>query len=65
MSGMMMWLVGSIPRTCDVAVWEGWRLEVIDLDSNRVDKVLASHLPETPDQPGGSETSPASPAAAC
>ncbi len=47
LSGMMMWLVGSVPRTCDVAVWEGWRLEVIDLDGNRVDKILASRLPDT------------------
>jgi putative hemolysin len=49
LSGMMMWLIGSVPRTCDVAEWEGWRLEVIDLDGNRVDKVLASSLknPET------------------
>lgn len=44
LSGMMMWLIGSVPRTCDVAEWEGWRLEVIDLDGNRVDKVLASRL---------------------
>jgi putative hemolysin len=44
LSGMMMWLIGSVPRTCDVAQWEGWRLEVIDLDGNRVDKVLASRL---------------------
>ncbi|NLW80288.1 MAG: HlyC/CorC family transporter [Desulfovibrionales bacterium] len=65
LSGMMMWLVGSIPRTCDVAVWEGWRLEVIDLDGNRVDKVLASRLPETKGQPGSPETPSASPEAAC
>lgn len=42
LSGMMMWLIGSVPRTCDVVEWEGWKLEVIDLDGNRVDKVLAS-----------------------
>ncbi|PKN43679.1 MAG: hypothetical protein CVU60_01285 [Deltaproteobacteria bacterium HGW-Deltaproteobacteria-18] len=44
LSGMMMWLIGSVPRTCDVAEWEDWRLEVIDLDGNRVDKVLASRM---------------------
>lgn len=44
LSGMMMWLSGSVPRTCDVVEWEGWRLEVVDLDGNRVDKVLASKL---------------------
>ncbi len=47
LSGMMMWLIGSVPRTSDVTEWEGWRLEVIDLDGNRVDKVLASRLDDT------------------
>jgi putative hemolysin len=50
---MMMWLIGSLPRTSDVAEWEGWRLEVVDMDGNRIDKVLASSLqagdvPENP-----------------
>ena len=46
LSGLMMWLLGRLPRTADVATWEGWRLEVVDLDGKRVDKVLASRLPE-------------------
>ncbi len=47
LGGMMMWLIGSIPRTCDVVEWEGWHFEVIDLDGNRIDKVLASRLSDT------------------
>jgi putative hemolysin len=50
LSGMMMWLIGSLPRTSDVAEWEGWRLEVVDMDGNRIDKVLASSL-QTGDVP--------------
>jgi putative hemolysin len=46
LSGLMMWLLGRLPQTADVAIWEGWRLEVVDLDGKRVDKVLASRLPE-------------------
>lgn len=46
LSGMMMWLIGNLPRTGDIAEWEGWKLEVIDLDGNRIDKVLASRLPD-------------------
>lgn len=46
LSGMMMWLLNRLPRTGDVSEWEQWRLEVIDLDGRRVDKVLASRLPE-------------------
>lgn len=46
LSGMMMWLLGRVPRTGDMAVWEQWRLEVVDLDGRRIDKVLASRVPE-------------------
>lgn len=46
LSGLLMWLLGRLPQTADVATWEGWRLEVVDLDGKRVDKVLASRLPE-------------------
>lgn len=51
LSGMMMWLVGSVPRTCDVAEWEGWRFEVVDLDGNRIDKVLASKISGPAEEP--------------
>lgn len=44
LSGMIMWLIGKIPHTGDIVEWEGWRFEVIDLDGNRIDKVLASSL---------------------
>ncbi|MDR1423776.1 MAG: hemolysin family protein [Azoarcus sp.] len=46
LSGMVMWLLGRLPRTGDVITWEAWRLEVVDLDGKRIDKVLASRLPE-------------------
>jgi putative hemolysin len=54
LSGLMMWLLGRLPQTADSAVWEGWRLEVVDLDGKRVDKVLASQVPpeELPPPPG-------------
>lgn len=45
-SGMVMALLGTVPRTGSHVVWEGWRLEVVDMDGNRVDKVLAERLPE-------------------
>ncbi len=46
LSGMVMWLLGRLPNTGDVATWENWRLEVVDLDGRRIDKVLASAMPE-------------------
>lgn len=42
LSGLIMWLLGRLPRTGDIAIWEDWTLEVVDLDGKRVDKVLAS-----------------------
>lgn len=54
LSGMVMWLLGRIPSTGDIVVWENWRLEVVDLDGKRIDKVLASRLPEQT-TPSGSE----------
>jgi putative hemolysin len=51
LSGLIMWLLGRLPHTGDITTWEGWQLEVVDLDGKRVDKVLASRLPENlPDE---------------
>jgi putative hemolysin len=45
LAGMIMLLLGRLPKTADVVEWEGWRFEVVDLDGKRVDKVMASALP--------------------
>jgi putative hemolysin len=50
LSGMLMVLLGRLPQTSDFAAWERWRFEVVDMDGKRVDKVLATRLP---DQPSG------------
>ncbi len=50
LSGMMMCLLGRLPATGDVAAWEGWRLEVVDVDGRRLDKVLASRVPAPVEQ---------------
>jgi putative hemolysin len=42
LSGLLMFLLGRLPHTGEKAQWEGWELEVVDLDGKRVDKVLAS-----------------------
>jgi putative hemolysin len=46
LSGMMMWLLGRVPETGDITFWESWRLEVVDMDSKRIDKVLATRIEE-------------------
>lgn len=56
LSGLMMLLLGRLPQTGDISRWEDWQLEVVDLDGKRVDKVLASRLPNS-QKPDGSEES--------
>ncbi len=45
LAGMLIVLLGRLPRVADHVDWEGWRFEVVDMDERRVDKVLASRLP--------------------
>jgi putative hemolysin len=47
LAGMIMLLLGRLPRTADAVSWDGWRFEVVDLDGKRVDKVLVQRT-ETP-----------------
>jgi putative hemolysin len=61
LSGMMMCLLDRLPDTGDVGEWEQWRLEVVDLDGRRVDKVLASRLPERADSHNNMDSSPSFP----
>ena len=49
LSGMMMLLLGRVPQTTDRVSWEGWILEVVDVDGKRIDKVLASRADNTPE----------------
>lgn len=49
LAGMIMLLLGRLPRTADSVEWGDWRFEVVDLDGKRVDKVLASQIPPPPE----------------
>ncbi len=46
LAGMIMLLLGRLPNVTDRVEWGGWAFEVVDLDGKRVDKVLASRLPD-------------------
>ncbi len=50
LSGLVMWLLGRMPRTGDVMTWENWTLEIVDLDGQRIDKVLASKISAEPEE---------------
>ena len=45
-AGMVIAHFGRIPNTGEWFDWEGWRIEVVDLDGPRVDKLLLQRLPE-------------------
>ena len=45
LAGMLMLLLGRLPRTGDFVDWNGWRFEIVDLDGRRIDKVQASLRP--------------------
>jgi putative hemolysin len=47
LAGMVMLLLGRLPQTTDAVEWEGWRYEVVDMDGKRIDKILASRLPDS------------------
>ena len=42
LSGMLMLLMGRLPHLLDKVTWEDWRLEIVDMDGRRIDKVLAT-----------------------
>lgn len=48
LAGMMLLLLGRLPQTGDHADWEEWKLEIVDMDGRRIDKVLASRRPLPP-----------------
>ena len=45
LSGMIMLLTGTLPKVADAVQWEGWKLEIVDMDGRAIDKVLAMRLP--------------------
>jgi putative hemolysin len=42
LAGFVITQQGHIPRTSDHFIWDGFRFEVVDMDGNRVDKVLVT-----------------------
>lgn len=45
LAGYVIFQLGRIPAAGDAFVAEGWRLEVVDMDGRRIDKILATRLP--------------------
>jgi putative hemolysin len=44
-AGFLLAALGRIPQTGDHVVAQNWRVEVVDMDGRRIDKVLAERVP--------------------
>ncbi len=44
-AGLVLALLGHIPKAGEHTDWRGWRFEVVDLDGARIDQILAQKLP--------------------
>lgn len=45
-AGMVMAVLGHIPVTAETFEWRGFRVEVVDLDGARIDKLMITRLPK-------------------
>lgn len=50
LAGMMLTLMGRIPKASDQNEWNGLRFEIMDMDGNRIDKVLVTTIPGAPSE---------------
>ncbi len=55
LSGMIMLLLGRLPRTADQVQWGGWGFEIVDMDGKRIDKVIATRTVAPRPQPAGEQ----------
>lgn len=54
LGGFIMHMLGRVPAVADHFEWQDLRFEVVDMDRNRVDKVLVARLPpDAAAQPAG------------
>ena len=45
LAGFVMLQLGRVPKVADHFEWGGWRFEVVDMDRNRVDRLLVARVP--------------------
>jgi len=45
LAGFMLYQLGYIPKVGETLEWDGWRFEVVDMDGNRIDRLLVVQLP--------------------
>lgn len=60
LGGFLMVRLRRVPRRTDAVIWGGYKFEVLDVDSYRIDQVMVTHLPE----PAAESAAPSAAAAA-
>ncbi len=49
-AGFILFQLGYIPRVSETIQWNGYCFEVMDMDGNRIDKLLVTHAPPPPEE---------------
>ena len=50
LAGFILYQLGYIPKPAEIVDWEGFRFEVMDMDGNRIDRIMISrYLPPAPE----------------
>ncbi|WP_353152263.1 hemolysin family protein [Herminiimonas fonticola] len=55
LAGFVMTFLGHIPKMSDSFEWEGYRIEVVDMDRNRIDRLLITKLDPPPEEDAADE----------
>jgi len=55
LAGFMLYQLGYIPQAAETAQWGDYRFEVVDMDGNRIDRLLVTHAPAPPEPVEGEE----------
>lgn len=50
LAGFVMTFLGHIPKMSEFFEWEGYRIEVVDMDRNRIDRLLITKLDPPPEE---------------
>lgn len=58
LGGFIMHMLERMPAVTDQFEWEGWRFEVVDMDKNRVDKVLVTRIATPGQEPADDQPKP-------
>jgi putative hemolysin len=46
-AGFVLHLIADMPRPGQTVMFDGWRIEIVDMDNNRIDKLLIARSTET------------------